>query len=187
MTFNSFSPEDLEDTMISREDLLIAMEHETKVCKHLYTKIPEGGMEYRPTEGQRTTLELLRYLTTCAIGIIIWHTDRDSEKSKQYDEEAKNMRPNEFPGMMDKQLERIREALAGIDDDRMDSKAQIPGAGEGTLGAALMRTSYAWLVAYRMQLFLYIKAAGNDEIGTVNNWAGIDYTPKEEKQEEETT
>jgi hypothetical protein len=29
-------------------------------------------------------------------------------------------------------------------------------------------------VAYRMQLFLYLKACGREELGTMNVWAGMD-------------
>ena len=31
--------------------------------------------------------------------------------------------------------------------------------------------------AYRTQLFLYLKACGRDELGTLNLWAGVDPSP----------
>ena len=37
----------------------------------------------------------------------------------------------------------------------------------------LLETSLKWMTAYRMQLFLGAKAAGNDEIWTPDNWAGV--------------
>jgi hypothetical protein len=32
--------------------------------------------------------------------------------------------------------------------------------------------------AYRTQLFLYLKACGREELGTMNLWAGMDMPPK---------
>jgi hypothetical protein len=32
--------------------------------------------------------------------------------------------------------------------------------------------------AYRMQLFLYLKACGREELGTMNLWGGTDIRPK---------
>lgn len=171
--------------MISREDLLRALVHEANVCKHLFTKIPEGGMEYRPTEGQRSTFELLRYLATCGIGPIASYVEGDWKAYSQLDEEVQNMTPEEFPEIMDRQIERMQEAMNGISDqDLTTKKVMAPGAGEQVLGTAIMRTSYAWLVGYRMQLFLYIKGAGNAEINTANNWGGVDYKPKKKAEEE---
>jgi hypothetical protein len=31
--------------------------------------------------------------------------------------------------------------------------------------------------AYRMQLFLYLKACGREELGTMDLWAGVDAVP----------
>jgi hypothetical protein len=36
-----------------------------------------------------------------------------------------------------------------------------------------------WAVAYKMQLFLYIKANGNHDINTSNLWRGVDPAPKQ--------
>jgi hypothetical protein len=35
--------------------------------------------------------------------------------------------------------------------------------------------------AYKMQLFLYMKQSGTENIGTMNLWAGMDQPPKEIK------
>jgi len=43
-------------------------------------------------------------------------------------------------------------------------------ARRGTAGGAL---AYGSLVAYRMQLFLQAKAAGNSSLATPNCWAGV--------------
>jgi hypothetical protein len=41
------------------------------------------------------------------------------------------------------------------------------------LGRALLDVPVRWMGGYRMQLFLYARAAGNEEIWTPDCWAGI--------------
>ena len=50
--------------MLTKEQFMQSVRHETAICKHLYGKIPEGALDYRPTEGQRSLSELLQYLTS---------------------------------------------------------------------------------------------------------------------------
>lgn len=171
--------------MVSRKSLIEAIVHEINVCKHLFTKIPEGGFDYRPSEKQRTTLELLHYLATCGIGSIPSMVTGDWEEYSKRVKKLENMTSTEFPKVMDQQAEEVRTALAEISDEDLQTKiVNAPGAGELPLGAAIMRTSYAWLVAYRHELFHRVKAAGNQDINTANNWAGVDWKPKEEVEEE---
>jgi hypothetical protein len=37
--------------------------YESRIAVSLFGKIPAGGLDYRPSAGQRSTLELLRYLS----------------------------------------------------------------------------------------------------------------------------
>ncbi|MGE3802217.1 MAG: hypothetical protein AB7H80_14470 [Candidatus Kapaibacterium sp.] len=172
--------------MIPREQLLDAILHELDVCKHLVAKIPEGGFDYRPSEKQRTTTELLRYLATCGIGPIESMSTGDWEHYNKREEGLKEMTAEEFPEVMEAQGEAIREAFTQISNDDLVNKiVKAPGAGELPLGTAIMRTSYAWLVAYRHELFLRAKASGNATINTANNWAGVDWKPKSQQVEEE--
>ncbi|MCB0710727.1 MAG: DinB family protein [Ignavibacteriae bacterium] len=171
--------------MVPREQLLDAILHELAVCKHLVAKVPEGGFDYRPSEKQRTTIELLRYLATCGIGPIESMVAGDWEHYSKREETVKEMTAEEFSEVMEKQGEAIREAFTQISDDDFANKiVQAPGAGKLPLGTAIMRTSYAWLVAYRHELFLRAKASGNAAINTANNWGGIDWKPQNEVEEE---
>jgi hypothetical protein len=49
--------------MYTKEQCLKSIETEIRLIKHLATKIPQGKEGYRPSEGQRSTLELLQYLS----------------------------------------------------------------------------------------------------------------------------
>jgi hypothetical protein len=43
-----------------------------------------------------------------------------------------------------------------------------------TKGASLVNAVLCGCAAYRTQLFLYLKASGREELGTMNLWAGLD-------------
>ena len=54
--------------MLAKNDIRDLIFKEIDICLHLHGQVPEGGMDYRPTPDQRSTLELLRYISVCAIG-----------------------------------------------------------------------------------------------------------------------
>lgn len=178
--------------MISRQFLIEAIVHEINVCKHLCTKVPEGGFDFRFSDKQRSTLQVMRYLATCGIAPIQSLVQNDWNIYDAYDKEVEEMTPEDFPAVMDRQIDYVREAFASISDDQLQNTiVKAPGVADPLpLGGAIMRTSYAWLVAYRMQLFLQAKSSGAESIGTANNWAGIDWKPKaaviEEQEKEES-
>jgi hypothetical protein len=47
-----------------------------------------------------------------------------------------------------------------------------------TRGAMIVNMVLCGCAAYRMQLFLYLKAVGREELGTMDLWAGMD-SPKQ--------
>ena len=49
--------------MFSAEAFIKSYTTDSSICARLYTKMPPGGLDYRPTPGQRNTLELLRYIS----------------------------------------------------------------------------------------------------------------------------
>ena len=161
--------------MISKDELLAAMMRECDICIHLHGKIPDGGLEYRPTEGQRSTIELLRYLSFVGIGMGRALAEGDWTPYTEMAEAAEALSAEEFPEAMERQKRALGDFLAGLtEDDLRDRRASLPWGEEYPLGRALLEMPYACLVAYRMQLFLYAKAAGNHAIQTPNCWAGVD-------------
>ncbi len=167
--------------MLDKNDLLDSILRECKVCAHLFTKIPEGGLEYRPTPGQRNTLELLRYLSFCGVAATRTMVTGTWDEYKALEARASEMGPDEFPAAMERQQSELKAAFAEIsDDDFANKEATLPWGNTVTLGQALLDLSLLWMCAYRMQLFLYCKAAGNDEINTANCWMGVDWKREEE-------
>src|SRR6185503_21117451 len=63
--------------------------------------------------------------------------------------------------------------LADVSD--ADLRAELPGVGiKTTRGAFIVTFVLGACAAYRMQLFLYLKASGREELGTMNLWVGND-------------
>ncbi len=162
--------------MISRQDFLDALMKEVHICKHLYTKIPKDAFDFRPSEGQRSTLELLRYLAVCgSASMYVMLNGSDWKLWKPYTEKSINMNAEDFIEAMENQAAAMKEMLDAIPEDYFFTQdVKHPNGAEMKLGLGLMTMPYAWLVAYRMQLFLYLKQIGVTDIGTSNVWGGAD-------------
>jgi hypothetical protein len=161
--------------MITKQQLLDSILNEIRVCRHLATKLTDKMMDYKPTENQRSTIEVLRYLASCAIGAM---ESLQAARWELYDVRENavwSMTLTDFDEAMENQSTAIRQFFDALGDEELTGKiVRTPGAGELPLGLAIMRTSYAWLVAYRHELFLRAKLCGVSEVGTSNNWGGRD-------------
>lgn len=161
--------------MITKDQLLASMRHETRVIQHLAAKVPAGQLGYRPTPGQRSTEELLRYMTRMAIVPTMYALDGTWERAEGAEASAAAFPIERFAEEMDAQMASVEAELEGLDEtDATTRPAAMPWGTPTTLGAGLMDMALKTLVAYRMQLFLYVKASGVHDIGPANCWAGVD-------------
>ena len=164
--------------MISKDQLADAMLRECDIISHLHTKLDPAQLDYRPSAEQRSTLELLQYLSIVGIAGSRCMAAGDFNLFKEFSERASTVTLDSFAGAMDKQKKELRELFAGFDEKLLETQAApLPGGGEAPLGLAIMLGPIKWLAAYKLQLFLYAKASGATELGTANAWAGVDPTP----------
>ena len=49
--------------VLTKPELIASLQNEVRILLHLADKIEPGMLDYRPTPKQRSTLELLRYLS----------------------------------------------------------------------------------------------------------------------------
>jgi hypothetical protein len=160
--------------MLNKTDLLKALHKECDICIHLYGKIPEGGLDYRPSHKQRNTLELLKYLSFCGIAFAEGMTG-NWDVYNELEQQSETMPSEEFPVAMERQKVMLTELFDLITDDDFATKESVLPSGERTkLGYALLDMPFRCMCGYRMQLFLYAKAAGNDALITPNCWFGVD-------------
>jgi len=161
--------------MYTAQQFLDSIAHETRVCQHLATKVDPQQLDYRPVEGSRSTIELMRYLTWCVEAPVEALLNKDWSKVSQYAESTNEMTLEQFSEAMDQQLAKTKEWIGGISEEEfMSRSALMPWGAEVPLGAALVDTTLKFISAYRLQLFQCIKVCGATELGTANAWLGVD-------------
>lgn len=166
--------------MISKDQLSAAMQRECDICAHLYTKFDQAGFDYRPSPEQRSTLELMQYLSHMPVTAMTAMKNADWSTFGPKAATAAQMPAGDFPAAMAQQKAAIAEFFANVTDEQLATQtAPMPGGrGESTLGHAIVTGPAQWFPAYKLQLFLYAKQAGNKALGTSNAWRGMDAEPK---------
>jgi hypothetical protein len=165
--------------VLSRDELVALLQHEVKILRHLAGKIDRAALDYRPTPKQRTTLDLLRYLTMMGPALV------DVAESGTFDPAAWTVREraaaalnfDEAVAAIAAHADLYARRAAGWSDGWL--RAEIAPWGEScTRGRFLVQFVLCGCTAYRMQLFLYLKSCGRDELGTLDLWDGVDPPPK---------
>lgn len=160
--------------MYTKQELTTAIQNEFRIIKHLATKIPADTEGYKPTEGQRTTLELLQYLSYIFAGVAKAIQKNDNSIYGPYVEGSATTTVANFSEKMDEQEKDLVATIAECTDEDLQTVINIYNQGDKTKAAYLVQSLLSWSAAYKMQLFLYIKASGNSAIGTANLWGGVD-------------
>ncbi len=168
--------------MLGKDEILAAILKECDICTHLFTKIPGEGLDFRPTPDQRNMLELLQYISYCAIGGARAMAEGNWDGYQEVAARSKTMAAEEFPSAMERQKAELAELFDGLTQQDVETRpAKTPDGQDMTLEAALFQAPLRWIAGYRMQLFLYAKEAGNTDIGTANCWLGLDAEKREEE------
>ena len=162
--------------MISKQQFLDSCLNEIRIIKHLYVKVKPGMLNYRPTEKQRSMLELLQYLGGFvkleAEAIYSGKAITDFHKAM---EQAYRMPAEKFPAMMDEQAGELNGIFSKITDAELDEQVDLFGRGKSQARSLwFLNLILKSLTAYKMQLFLYLKSCGVTDIGTSNLWRGED-------------
>ena len=157
--------------MFTVESLIRFWKTETDICIALFDKLPAGGLAYRPSPSQRSTLELLKYLSKGPRNGVIRVVKGDWNATPPAMEMAKDMPPSDFVREMRLQAADVERVLRAADPGALARETMSFPWGETlTKADALIHYPYRWLTGYRMQLFLYAKAAGATQLGTPDLW-----------------
>ena len=164
--------------MITLEQLLHSCEHESNIIKHIATRLPADCLEYRPTEKQRTMLELMQYVTRASAAPMCYAVDNTWDRGMVMHEGTSAVTAENFADEMDAQMTMLRDEAGKLADKPLDGPCMMPWREECTLGEFLVNAVLKALTAYRMQFFLYAKAAGAEELSTADCWIGKAATPQ---------
>lgn len=164
--------------MIDKQTILDSMLKEIACIKHLITKVKPGTENWRPTESQRSVIELLRYITYTGYGSIKSAVTGDWESGKSRFEAAAKLTLADIPRALDAQADELRRLFAEIPSgDLLSKQVARPGTELTSLGRFILDSSFKYLPAYKMQLFQYLKLQGLPNLGTPNLWRGQDPVP----------
>ena len=165
--------------VLTKPELIAALHNEVRILLHLAGKVDRSQTEYRPTPKQRSTIELLRYLSVMGPGLIqaaktgfnaeAWGTAMKAASARDFDQTIAviETHPDEYATLLaDMSDEDFRAPMVGFDG--------MPT----TRGAFIVKLVLGGAAANRTQLFLYLKACGREDLATVNLWAGVDPPPQ---------
>ena len=160
-------------TILTKEELLELLAKEYQILKHLHAKINPGTETFRFTEKQRTTLELLRFLAHQGSSLVNLLAAKSDEAWAQLEKRTENMALEQFPVEIEREQKEIIDIINSWSEEQMNEVVSLWGMSY-TRKRWLVGTLLEQFVAYRMQLFLQIKASGRPELNTMNLWAGMD-------------
>lgn len=163
--------------MITKEQYIKSFVKELEIIKHLAEKITPEMLDYRPTEKQRSTLELMQYLGHISVTAIMSFLDPVKNDYMELAKAKDSITAENFISKIDEQIKVVTEQINLLTSDELEKEASFFGMSE-KLSMHLLN-ALKWITAYKMQLFLYIKANGVSHIGTSNVWAGYDMPSKE--------
>lgn len=165
---------------ISKQELIATLQNEVRILLHLISKVEPEQLDYRPTPGQRSTIELIRYLAFMAPQLT------NALIKESFDREAWAAAAEVAAQQDLGQLTKAIEAQSAMFDELLSPLAEedfakvVPLFGRsGSKGEMLNSFVVCGFAAYRMQLFLYLKANGRSELSTMNLWSGMDPAPKD--------
>src|SRR5688572_16507861 len=162
--------------ILTRTELIESLQKEVRILLHLASKIDRPMLEYRPTPKQRSTIELLQYLSYMGPMLLryargekmdadTWAPIVQTATARDFDQTLAAIAAHK---------ETYVELIGAMDDDAF--RAEIAGfdGAKTTCGAFIVNHVLGQCAAYRTQLFLYLKASGREELNTMNLRVGAD-------------
>jgi hypothetical protein len=161
--------------VLTKPELIASLHNEVRILLHLAGKIEPTMRDYRPTPKQRSTTELLQYLTVMGPALIraaqagtfdaaAWTAAEKAAAARDLDQTlaALSAQPGEYA-----------ELLGGMSDADLRAEIEMFGT-KSSRGSFIVNNVLSGCAAYRTQLFLYLKACGREELNTWNLWVGMD-------------
>ena len=162
--------------VLSKAELLSTLQKESRILAHLADKVEPSMVDYRPTPKQRSSLELMRYMTIMGPQLI------GAAKSGSFDgnawmeaskaAEARDW--NQTVAVLKKQGDEYAKLLGDMSEADFRTEMTRFEGNKVSKGAFITNLVIGGHAAYRTQLFCYLKACGRDELSTYNLWQGVD-------------
>src|ERR1044071_749996 len=166
----------LATMVLSKAELITLMQKEVRLLLHLTTKIDPDTLDYRPTPKQRSTFELLRYLTNMGPALIRYAQGHpvDAAAIAEATEAANKRNFDQTVAVLAAQADVFAALIGEMSDEDLHGEITWVDGSQISRGLFLVNYLFGQCTAYRLQLFLYLKASGRDELNTMNLWLGAD-------------
>ena len=161
--------------VLTKPELIGALQNEVRILLHLAGKIDRAKLDYRPSPKQRSTLELLKYLSVMGPYLVqaaksgfdpaAWKAANQTAEARDFDQTL---------AAIAEQTSTYATLLADMSDADLRSEMDGFDGKKVSRGAFIVNLVVCGCAAYRTQLFMYLKACGREELGTMNLWAGAD-------------
>jgi hypothetical protein len=162
--------------ILTKSELLDSLQKEVRILLHLASKIDRAQLDYRPTPKQRSTLELLQYLTYMG-PMLLRYAKGEKVDADTWPPVVQAAAARDFDQTL-AAIEAHKDTYAALVGDMDESafRAEVPGfdGTKTTCGAFIVNHVLGQCAAYRTQLFMYLKACGREELNTTNLWVGVD-------------
>jgi len=162
--------------VLTQSELIASLQGEVRILLHLASKVDRSQLDYRPAPKQRSTIELLRYLSMMG-PTIGRHTMTGSQDPSLWADAAKAADARDFDqtlAAIAAQHDEYAALLQNVSDADFRVEVDSVVGGKTSRGSTLVNLVLCGCAAYRTQLFLYLKACGHEELSTMNLWAGVD-------------
>ena len=161
--------------VLTKSELLACLQNEVRILLHLIGKIDRSAIDYRPTPKQRSTLDLLRYLSMMGPTLIrIANNQADFGTWKAENEAASARNFDQTVAKIAEQKQTYETLLAGMSDETLRAEIDNFDGSKTSRGVFIVKYVVQAHAAYRTQLFLYLKSCGCEELNTRNLWGGVD-------------
>lgn len=161
--------------VLTKEELVGSLQNEIRILIHLCGKVKPEMLDYRPTAKQRSTLELLRYLTIMG-PVLVKSVSAGTFLADEWTAAEARAAEMDFDAVvkdLESQSAFYAEAVGALSDDELRGEIEMFGQ-TSKRGPWLVNMVVCGHAAYRTQLFCYLKACGREELNTMNLWAGVD-------------
>lgn len=161
--------------VLTKAELIGSLQNEVRILLHLASKVEPRMLDYRPTPKQRSTIELLKYLTL--MGPILTKSaiagEFDAAGWTEADKANEQRSFDDVVKVIAAQHDTFAQLLGGLSDEAFRESISMFGMTHSR-GSFIVTMVLGGFAAYRTQLFLYLKACGREELSTMNLWAGMD-------------
>lgn len=162
--------------MLTKPEFLAALARESRILSHLASRLKPRHLAFRFTPPQRSTLELLQYLTINARASVEFYLNGSWDHWDALEAGASRVTLKSFPAALRAQERAVARLLAPVRGRAWHATMVKPMSETGPrlhLDVALFETTLTMCIGYRMQLFLQAKAAGLKKLKSSDLWAGL--------------